>query len=273
MTTTPPWTVLPRARLGAALDGLAGRLATPPPEIAAAVVVAPHPDDEVLGCGGTIAELRRRGCRVRVVVLTDGTASQRGLADPGELRARRADEAVAAARVLGVEEVELLGFADGSLGANVDDAALLLGRHLHEVAPSDVFVSWRGDPHPDHAAASAVTARALRSAPGPARVHEYPVWYWHRPPWCPVASVGRRLAARSTVTELAGLRSLIRFREVVDVRPHLAAKWAALGAYASQVDPPAGWPRLDEVSGGRWLAGFFTGTERFATFAPGAGGF
>ena len=76
------------------------------------LVIAPHPDDEVLGCGGVLALHAMRGDRVRVVVLTDGAAG-------GDAEAREA-ETRAAATVLGLEQVEFLGLEDGGLECDPD---------------------------------------------------------------------------------------------------------------------------------------------------------
>src|SRR5215831_15255807 len=66
-----------------------------------AVVVAPHPDDETLGCGGTVVIKKQLGATVRVLMMTDGAASHPGLIDPEELAAIRAGETRAAVQVLG----------------------------------------------------------------------------------------------------------------------------------------------------------------------------
>src|SRR6516165_9197753 len=77
-----------------------------------AVVVAPHPDDETLGCGGTVILKKRHGATVRVLMMTDGSASHPGLIAPDELAAIRAGETLAAVRVLGLraEDVTFLNF-------------------------------------------------------------------------------------------------------------------------------------------------------------------
>src|SRR5262249_16895247 len=79
------------------------------------LVVAPHPDDEVWGCGGLLALHVARGGQVRVLVLTDG-ASGSG----PELAARRERESRAAGAELGVADHVFLGLADGNLGASTE---------------------------------------------------------------------------------------------------------------------------------------------------------
>src|SRR5947209_4351316 len=57
-----------------------------------ALVFAPHPDDETLGCGGAIVRKKRAGAVVKIVVMTDGSASHPGQIDPDELKKLRAEE-------------------------------------------------------------------------------------------------------------------------------------------------------------------------------------
>src|SRR5665213_2709092 len=68
------------------------------------LIIAPHPDDETLGCGGLIASQARAGQAVDIVFLTDGAASHPGhpTLSPAQLAGARRDEAVAAAAILGV---------------------------------------------------------------------------------------------------------------------------------------------------------------------------
>ncbi len=151
------------------------------PTGARAVVVAPHPDDEVLSVGGLLAMLARRLAPVRVIAVTDGTASHPASRDwPVERLVReRPGESRAALRRLGlaVEPVRL-GLPDGGLQPL---AALLAERLLPLLGHGDVvFTTWRGDGHPDHEACG--HACALAAARAGARLVEVPVWAWH---WAP----------------------------------------------------------------------------------------
>ncbi len=98
------------------------------------LVLAPHPDDETLLCGGTATRLALDGAVVRVVVATDGRASQVDLA-PAELGRRRRDETTAACETLGLEPPIFHGFADGSLPERVRDLADELRHHLDGFRP------------------------------------------------------------------------------------------------------------------------------------------
>jgi LmbE family N-acetylglucosaminyl deacetylase len=137
------------------------------------IVVAPHPDDEVLGVGGTVARMVARGAEHVAVAVTDGEASHPGRAF--ELRRTRPLESEAAATRLGISPTMTyrLGQPDG----NVED--LLVARALEDlIEPGDlVLAPWEGDGHPDHAQVG-LGARAACTAKG-GTLLSYLVWAWH----------------------------------------------------------------------------------------------
>jgi LmbE family N-acetylglucosaminyl deacetylase len=133
------------------------------------VVLAPHPDDEVLGCGGTLAALARIGTPIHLVAVTDGESSHPSRSD--ELRALRAIERTEALRRLGLQDahVHRLGLPDGAVN---EDEVVEAARPL--LAESDVVLApWDQDGHPDHDA----VGRAATRLPG--RHLAYLVWAWH----------------------------------------------------------------------------------------------
>lgn len=159
------------------------------PEGSRAVVVAPHPDDEVLAVGGLLAQLADSGTPVEVIAVTDGTASHRGSTEwtAERLAQARPRESLRALRRLGLSiEPARLGMPDGGL-KNV--RALLAARLVSLLRPRDVvFTTWRQDGHPDHEVTG--QACALAAASAGARLVEVPVWGWHwsrpgdpRMPW------------------------------------------------------------------------------------------
>ena len=82
------------------------------------VVVAAHPDDEVLGCGGTIARLAKEGSTVHVLLMADGEFSRMGSVREGsdiELLARRKSAAVRACEILGCASVDQLAYPDNRM--------------------------------------------------------------------------------------------------------------------------------------------------------------
>jgi LmbE family N-acetylglucosaminyl deacetylase len=139
-------------------------------------VVAAHPDDEVLGVGGTMAILAAAGARLRLIAVTDGEASHPG-ADPAVIRLARAAESAAALAVLGAGDAEVvrLRLTDTAVAARQDELAGLL-REL--CAGFEVCLApWEGDAHADHEAAGRA-ARQAGSAGG-RTVLSYPIWMWH----------------------------------------------------------------------------------------------
>jgi LmbE family N-acetylglucosaminyl deacetylase len=187
-----PWlSTLP----GAALARLA--------RVRSTVIVAAHPDDEVLGAGGLMSILAASRSRMRLVAITDGERSHRGHASPAALARRRTAETAAALRALGAQAAEVvrLRLPDGGLAAREDELAAMLAPL---VAGFDLCLApWDGDAHPDHEAAG----RAVRRA-GQGPLY-YPVWMWHwaspadpRVPWdralripLPPRAAGRKRAA------------------------------------------------------------------------------
>ncbi len=156
----------------ASLDLPALALAPPPKR---AVVVAPHPDDEVLGVGGLLVLLAGLGTGVEVLAVTDGEASNPGgSVAPADLAALRVAETEAALTALGLPAaVTRLGLPDG--GAASLEAPVLRALHL---APGDwLLAPWAADGHPDHEAVGRACASAARRHG--ARLLAYPVWAWH----------------------------------------------------------------------------------------------
>jgi LmbE family N-acetylglucosaminyl deacetylase len=204
-----------------------------------AVVVAAHPDDEVLGAGGILALLAAAGARLRLVAVTDGEASHPG-ADRVVLARRRAGERAAALSALGLPGAEVirLGMPDSGVAAREAGLAAALAGLVPGFAAC--LAPWEDDRHPDHEAAGRAARRACAGMP-PGAVLSYPVWTWHwagpadpRVPWDRAVRVPLPPAAR-------------------------ARKRAALACFASQAeDRPGGRGPVLEPG---FLAHFGRGAE------------
>ena len=173
------------------------------------VVVSPHPDDEILACGGLLALHAQRGGSSAIVAVTDGEASHRS--DPtwseARLASRRRVERRRGLARLGLTAgvVTRLGLPDSAIGNHRD----ALQQGLRQVLrPTDCVISpWRLDGHPDHDATG--TETAIVCADLGCRLIEAPVWMWHwsapadaRVPWqrlgalaLPVDAAVRKAAA------------------------------------------------------------------------------
>lgn len=196
------------------------------------LVLAPHPDDESLGCGGLIAEHHARGHDVHVMVLTDGTGSHpRSREYPAaRLAALRMKEARAAIVALGLPEdrIDFLGLPDGHVSLNgrpFNAAAARIALYARSHGVRTICTTWAHDPHPDHQAAYRLGQLVAREVG--ARLLGYPVWTWTLPPtgWLPD-------------TPLRGAR--------LDIAHHLAAKRRAIACHRSQItdliqDDPTGF--------------------------------
>jgi LmbE family N-acetylglucosaminyl deacetylase len=136
---------------------------------ASALVIAAHPDDIEFGCAGTVARWVSEGARVTYALLTNGAA---GSSDPQMTRQRLAElreaEQRAAAKVLGVDQVEFLGYEDGLLEPSLEVRKQVV-RLIRKVRPevvvtTDPTTRYFGDQyinHPDHRAAGEVTLAAV----------------------------------------------------------------------------------------------------------------
>ncbi len=150
------------------------------------LVVAPHPDDESLGCGGAIALLRKYEREVGVLTMSDGTLSHPNSVKfpPKKLRDLRETEMLAALEVLGVSanKVKFLRFQDRSVpGENAPDFAAAvetIKEFLSENSPETILVPWRRDPHPDHRATFEIFQTVNDFCENKFRLLEYPIWLW-----------------------------------------------------------------------------------------------
>jgi LmbE family N-acetylglucosaminyl deacetylase len=142
------------------------------------LVVAPHPDDESLGCGGFIALTARAGCKVVVAALTDGEASHPNSRayPPAALAQLRKSELRKAMTVLAgpAVRVETFGAPDGQLQAHEAQAQSWLANLGRPDPFQVVLATWDADPHPDHKAAFRIAAR--QAAQWGAALFAYPIW-------------------------------------------------------------------------------------------------
>jgi LmbE family N-acetylglucosaminyl deacetylase len=127
------------------------------------LVIAPHPDDETIGCGGALYHHAAAGDRVVAVFLTSGELGLKHLAASKARKVREA-EARAAARQLGIARLEFLRLPDWGVGAHVRQGARLLSPILKAEAPQVVYVPHSAEWHPDHQVALPMLRAALRRA-------------------------------------------------------------------------------------------------------------
>jgi LmbE family N-acetylglucosaminyl deacetylase len=141
------------------------------------LALAPHPDDELIGCGGTLLRSIRAGARVAVVQATDGSMSVSLLDEDAETRRTvRVEEAKAVARAAGFDPTWFWNADNGAFRA---EPALVeqLARALSELRPACVFTPFVADIHPDHRTLNRILAAALATHRDPdLSVAQYAVW-------------------------------------------------------------------------------------------------
>lgn len=130
------------------------------------VVVAPHFDDEVLGCGGMIRRLTAAGSRVQVLFLTDGSGGVEEVGDRASYAARRRSEAEEVVRLLGCAGAEFAGIRDGELAASRATAAAAIRRQLLLERPGLLLVPSPLEVSDDHRAAFAALHDVLAPVRG-----------------------------------------------------------------------------------------------------------
>jgi N-acetylglucosamine malate deacetylase 1 len=182
------------------------------------LVIAPHPDDEAIGCGGAVCQHVDRGERVAVAFLTSGELGLKHLECDAAWKVREA-EAHAAAKILGISQVEFLRQPDWTLGEHVEAATLALGPVLSREQPRIIYVPHPNEWHPDHKAANAILERTLATSKlAQIEIRGYEVW-----------------------------TPLLNYDIAVDIAPVMNRKIAAIRAHQSQIE------QLDYVQAARGL--------------------
>ena len=139
------------------------------------LVIAPHPDDEAIGCGGTLRLHADRGDRVTAVFLTSGELGLENL-PASEAHRIREGEAAAAAAILGIARLEFMRFPDWFTGDHLPSIAEKLAAILRAETPGRIYLPHPEDGHPDHRAAFPAVCRALRASTMTAEIFAYEVW-------------------------------------------------------------------------------------------------
>ncbi len=191
-----------------------------------ALVVAPHPDDEVFGIGGLLHDLGRLGWSVDLVAVTDGEGAFGTAPGRAHLARRRRQEQHCALHQLGLgtATVHRLGLPDGDLQGH--EAAIAAGVQAVAGGADWLLTTWCHDGHPDHEATG--RAVALVAAELGIALAQFPVWGWRRFP-----RSGRWRWPLGTGTS--------------------TAKHAAMAAFASQLEPsPHGAPVVPAALMERW---------------------
>jgi LmbE family N-acetylglucosaminyl deacetylase len=205
------------------------------------LIVAAHPDDEVLGVGGTVARLAEAGARVHLLIVAEGGTG------------READHAAAlraaagrAAHVLGARPPRFLGLPDQRLDTlPLIEVTRAIERVVAEVAPAAVYTHHGGDLNRDHQIVHEAALVACRPLPG-----------------APV----RRLYAFETVSSTEWGTPAFAPRHFVNVTGTLERKKAALAAYGAEMRPfphARSWETVEALARRRGAEAGFAAAEAF----------
>ena len=202
------------------------------------VVIAPHPDDESIGCGGAVRLHVEKGDTVHAIFLSSGELGLKEMA-PDQAWAVREKEARRACQVLGIASLQFLRLPDWMMGDDVAGAAAKLGPALlglkgsPDVAVDRVYLPHPREWHPDHKAALPILGAAWPATGLPApQLRGYEVW-------TPMAE----------------------HQHVEDITPVMACKLRALRRHRSQT---ASWPYVRAVRGLNEFRGAMSGRCRYA---------
>lgn len=234
-----------------------------------AIVFSPHPDDETLGCGGTIIKKIKKGADMNLVFIADGTSSHSHLVEEEKLKAIRESEALAAGRVLGLkkEKIIFLEFRDGELNKNQDYAARKVTKILLREKPEEIFMPYKKEKLCDHSITHQIIISALQMYKKKAIIYEYPIWFWHHWPWVRVPIKNCKDISTVLRNSLFSANSFLKdLRYAVSIEDVLECKRTALDQYKSQMTrliPHTCWLTLNDISQGEFIACFFKKVEIF----------
>lgn len=149
------------------------------------LIVAPHPDDEVLGCSGLIQRLLREGKQVDVVILSGGGKSHADCCkiDEATLIESRRNLSRKAAKVLGLplENLHFLDYPDGSIAFDCSETDHLK-KLIKTLQPKAIFVPHKGEGWSDHLEAGRIVWALVGKMSG-ISLYEYCVWFWYYNVW------------------------------------------------------------------------------------------
>jgi len=180
------------------------------------LVFAPHPDDDIIGCGGTLAKHVKLGNQVSVCYMTSGDAGSLDYAKK-ELAKVREGEAGRAAKVIGFQDLTFLRNRDGYLEFNKANLEKLI-ELIRKKRPHIIYVTHQADGHQDHRTTYQLVCESAGRAGGP--------WFQEskRKPW-----------AVETILAYETSAPLSKFNYVEDISEFISKKLTALRKHETQI--------------------------------------
>ena len=217
------------------------------------LIVAAHPDDEVLGAGGTVARHAAAGDKVYPLILAEGATARGSRSDiesmAGEV-SRLRDQAAASAEALGAQPPSFAGFPDNRMdGIDLLDIVKTVERKVAELQPQIVYTHFGGDLNVDHRLAYQATVTACRPVPGATVRAIYAFETVSSTEWAPAAD------------------AQFRPDRFVGISEQLDRKLAALRCYESEMRPAPHARSLEAVEALARVRGASVGLEAAEAFA------
>lgn len=197
--------------------------------------IAAHPDDEVLGCGGTLARHAAAGDALHVLILADGESSRNSTDDAAV--SQRHNAAEAAADALGIPAPQCLQLPDNRLDSmDLLDVVQRIEPVIAEIAPSIIYTHHGGDLNIDHRIAHEATLTACRPQPG-----------------CTVRAIYAFETPSSTEWASTGMSAPFLPTRYTNIADYWERKQRALQAYQDELRPPPHARSLEGVEAlARW---------------------
>lgn len=154
------------------------------------LVLSPHPDDDIIGCGGTLHIYHQNGAEVTSVYLTDGRKGNPGGYKEDELVSIRKEEAKKAAKIIGIDKLIFLDHRDSELSSN-PETAKQLSEILEDLKPDAIFLPFLLDNHADHITTNDIFVRSTKAYSDSVICYGYEVWTPMTAPNCIVDITGQ----------------------------------------------------------------------------------
>jgi LmbE family N-acetylglucosaminyl deacetylase len=191
------------------------------PALNRVLVVAAHPDDEVLGCGATIARLAREGNSVHIAIVAEGITSRAPNREAGDFSAVELlqQHGRNAAKVLGAQEISFYGLPDNRLDTMpLLDIVKMVEQLIHNIQPDCVYTHHAGDLNLDHVAVSRAVTIATRPVQG-----------------CPVRELYQFEVPSSTDWSFQQFEPSFRPNVFMEIHQTLPLKLEAMSCYKTEV--------------------------------------
>lgn len=151
-----------------------------------ALIIAPHPDDEVLGCSGLIQHMIENRKQVHVIILSGGGKSHQSCCRVNEstlIDSRRNLSRKAAEKLgLPLSQLYFLDYPDGNISFNKSET-LRLQTLIDKISPDAIFIPHKGEGWSDHIEAGNIVREIIRTKSTPIQLYEYCVWFWYYNVW------------------------------------------------------------------------------------------